>query len=155
MLLTSIVNPWLWLQMSHMLCNKPMLTSTTTTDAISRLPFGFSFICNQKSLKLRFKLATAEHIMNALPKHFHSNIGTLINAKGTHCMITCLAHHNSAIWPALETAINKGKAQVLRLQADALENSLPYMLALELEQERQHMEFMAELHSCPEDDLPF
>jgi hypothetical protein len=131
-----------------------MITSTTSIDAISRLPFGFGIICNQKSLKLRFKLSTAEHIMNALPKHFHSNIGTLINIKGTHCMITCLAHHNSAIWPALDTAINKGKAQVLRLQADALENSLPYMVALELEQERQYKEFMAEVHSN-QDDLPF
>lgn len=88
----------------------------------------------------------ANLILMNIPKHFHSNLciahtdRTLKN--GTLQEYTYIAvneHHKSAIWSALETAIRKGKAQSLRINADIIENPVQHPV--------HYMEF--------NDDLPW
>lgn len=102
-----------------------------TMDAMKSIRFGYSFIANQKSLKLRFTTPMAEAIMNRLPKHFHAQLAIFMTRKNT-TFIACIAHPDSAIWHAIEEAKRLAKADMLRLQADAIEHGMPMQMQLEL-----------------------
>ena len=120
------------------------MITTCTMDALRGIRFGYSFMANQRTLKLRFTTAMAEAIMNRLPKHFHKMLAIHETRKNT-TFIACIAHPDSAIWHAIEEAKRLAKADMLRLQADAIEHGMPMQLAMDL----------AVANISPSDDLPF
>jgi len=107
------------------------MLNNSSPDALRSIRFGYSFIATQKSLKLRFTKAMAEAIMNRLPKHFHKMLAIYTTQKQM-TFIAILAHADSAIWHAFEEAKRLAKADMLRLEADAIEHGMPMQLAMEL-----------------------
>jgi hypothetical protein len=118
------------------------MLSNTSMDTLRAIRFGYSFIANHKSLKLRFTTPMAQAIMNRLPKHFHNQLAIYVTQKNT-TFIACLAYPQSFIWDAFEDAKRLAKADMLRTQADAIEHGLPMQLSLGIA-----------VHA-DDDDLPF
>jgi hypothetical protein len=92
-------------------------------ESLKGIRYGYGFIANQMSLKLRFTMERATAIYNRLPAHFHGHLSCYINMKGQHVIIACLAHASSYIWPALEQAIRLSEADVLRARAKRIEDN--------------------------------
>ena len=90
-------------------------------DALRPIKFGYGFIANQKSLKLRFKMERATAIYNRLPAHFHQHLSCYINMKQEHVIIACVAHASSHIWFVLEQAIRLSEADILRAKAQRID----------------------------------
>jgi len=93
-------------------------------DSLRPIKFGYGFVANQKSLKLRFTMERATAIYNRLPAHFHPHLSCYINMKGKHVTIACVAHASSYIWPNLKQAIRLSEADVLRAKAKSIEDML-------------------------------
>lgn len=105
-----------------------MLHGNCSYDAIKGIKFGFGFIANQRTFKLRYTNIMAFDVMNLIPKHFHRDI--CVYRSKTHTFLAVIAHPNSAIWAALESARISAKAASLRREADALEFGVPAQITL-------------------------
>jgi hypothetical protein len=103
--------------------------TNTTFEAIKPLRFGYGFLGQHRTMKLRFKREHAEHILERLPKHFHRSILLFTTQKGM-TFIACIEHQQSAIWPALEEAMRLAKADSLRIKADRIEFQMPEQIEL-------------------------
>ena len=103
--------------------------TNTSMDAIRALRFGYSFLGQHRTMKLRFKQEMAELIMARIPKHFHKMI-LLYTTSKRMTFIACIDHQQSAIWPALEQAMKLAKADSLRIQADLIEFKMPEQIEL-------------------------
>jgi|LakMenEpi03Aug12_release.lakeMendotaPanAssembly.Ray.scaffolds.fasta_scaffold789908_2 hypothetical protein len=92
-------------------------------ESLKGIRFGYGFIANQKSLKLRFKMERATAIFKRLPAHFHQHLSVYINLKGEHVIIACVAHASSHIWFALEQAIILSEADIFYAKAQNIDPS--------------------------------
>lgn len=101
-----------------------MLYSNCSYDAIKGIKFGYGFMANQRTFKIRYTTAMAILVMAEIPKHFHRDICVFVSAKG-YTFLTIMAHPNHAIWQVLESARIKAKATSLRTKADMLEFGEP------------------------------
>lgn len=91
--------------------------TNTTLSSLSRIPFGYSYIANQRAMKTRYTIDLAEAILMNIPKHFHKSLSICVttNKKGMqYCYIACIAHTDSAIWAAINKAAKLGKIYQLR-----------------------------------------
>lgn len=93
------------------------MQTNCTMAQLTPIKFGYGFIGNQKSMKMRFKINRATAIFRRLPAHFHQHLSVYINIKGEHVIIACVAHATSHIWFALEQAIRLSEADVLKEKA--------------------------------------
>ncbi len=89
-------------------------------DALRPIRFGYGFIANQKSMKLRFTMERATVIFKLLPAHFHQHLSVFISMKG-HVTVACVAHSTSHIWQSLEQSIRLSEAYLLRAKAATIE----------------------------------
>ena len=103
--------------------------TNTSFDTIKGIRFGYSFMGQHRTMKLRFKQEMTSLILARIPKHFHKMI-LLYTSKQGMTFIACIDHQQSAIWPALEQAIRLAKADSLRIKADAIEHNIPEQIAL-------------------------
>jgi len=111
MMLISIANPYLLLQLSHMRCTCYMLQSNINPDAISGFKYGYSFNGSDKVMKLRFIHATAERIVKALPNYV-KGVKVVVNPSNTHVVLFYIGYSRDTAWPAIQRAIDKGKNPV-------------------------------------------
>jgi hypothetical protein len=105
-----------------------MLT-TNILDALQSIKFGYGFAGHNRTMKVRFKAETAKRVLSLIPKHFHKHILFHLSKKG-YGFVGVVEHRDSAIWPAIESAIITAKADSLRQTADQLEYGTPIQLNL-------------------------
>lgn len=89
------------------------MRTNCSMESLKGIRFGYGFIANQKSMKLRFTMERATAVYKRLPAHFHNHLSCYINMSGQHVIIACVAHATSHIWYALEQAIKLSEADIL------------------------------------------
>jgi len=89
-------------------------------EQLKGFKFGYSFMGTHKTMKLRYKTAMVTAILQHLPAHYHQHISVLVTTKG-YTFIACVAHQQSAIWPAIDSATTLAKAYMLRQEAAIIE----------------------------------
>jgi hypothetical protein len=110
---------------------------------IAKLNFGFSFIGNKRTIKLRYNHLLAEAVLKHLPIHHHSKImfyktHDKLTKKGNYqapmIFLAAIEESSSFFWTALEKAINMAKAELLRKQADLLDPRITASISTKIEQ---------------------
>lgn len=110
---------------------------------IAAIKFGFSFIGNKRTLKLRFNHLTAEAILKHLANHHHDSIMLYkTQAKWTKTgkyqepmiFLAAIEDSRSFFWTALENAMNMAKAELLRKKADLLDPRITASISTKIEQ---------------------
>lgn len=100
------------------------MRTNCTVQQMQNIRFGYAFLGNHKSMKLRFKYVVAGFIMERLSKHFHNQMLVFVKNTGDYVTLACVAHQQSALWPAVESAIRLAKVDELRYEADLQEASV-------------------------------
>lgn len=90
-----------------------------TMENLKGFKFGYSFMGNHKTMKMRYKTDMATAILKRLPAHFHQHLSVFVTTKG-YTFIACVAHQQSAIWSALDGATTLGKADMLDAKASEM-----------------------------------
>lgn len=98
------------------------METNCTVQQMQNIRFGYAFLGNHRTMKLRFKYNMASFIMQRLPKHFHNQMQVFVKMNRDYVTLACVAHQQSAIWPALEIAIKLAKVDELRYQANFQES---------------------------------
>lgn len=91
-------------------------------QTMQQFKFGYSFLGNHKTMKLRYKYTIAKLTMDKLPKMYHKDISIYVNKGATHVTLACVAHAQSPIWNALNLAMGLAKADAMRKEADVVEH---------------------------------
>lgn len=97
------------------------MEANCSTGSLSTLKFGYGYVANNKTVKLRFTIEQATFIVRRIPAHAMRSIAIAItqDKKGNRfAYIALVAHPVSALWTILDDAIKYGKADLLRKQAD-------------------------------------
>lgn len=120
------------------------MINKTTPNAISRIKFGYGFIGNLRTLKIRFTQDKADAIIELIPAHLHKHllIANTYRKDKHYAYIACMAHHTDYIWLALKRAM--ARAEYNRATVKYLEtmHSMP-------------MEQLVFTSNGVEDELPF
>jgi hypothetical protein len=97
------------------------MDATTSTGSLASLKFGYGYVANQKSVKLRFTLEQAGFIVKRIPAHAIKQVAIAVtqDKKGNNfAYLAMIAHPASALWQIFDDAVKYGKADLLRAQAD-------------------------------------
>jgi len=88
-------------------------------EQLKSFRFGYAYMGTHKAMKMRYKTEMATAILKRLPAHFHQHISVFITLKG-YTFIACVAHQQSAIWFAIDSATTLAKADLLDEQASVI-----------------------------------
>lgn len=103
------------------------MDANCTTGSLSTLKFGYGYVANNKTVKLRFTIEQATFIVKRIPAHAMRSICIAItqDKQGrSFAYIALIAHPVSALWQILDEAVKYGKADMLRAQADNIINKM-------------------------------
>lgn len=103
------------------------MDANSTVASLSALKFGYGYVANNKTVKLRFTLELATFIVKRIPAHAmrHVCVALTQDKKGNHfAYIAMVAHPESALWQILDDAGRLGKADMLRAQSENIINKM-------------------------------